>query len=100
MRKVESTLSQFDRDLMASYGSRKFFIYYHWKDIINDNERFRRVALEKVAYEGERRVAIYLRPSSSGSAVKLRHCLHELEEQIRLKARIGREIEIKLVLLA
>ncbi|KYH12508.1 hypothetical protein [Neorickettsia sp. 179522] len=99
MKKFGTALCQFDRDLILQYGGARFLIYYHWGEIIGEDERFNGLTVKQVSYSGTGNIiTVYVRARNSGNAVKLRHCIEELEERIKLCAKIDCAIKIVLSL--
>ncbi|ACT69390.1 hypothetical protein ACJZTR_01800 [Neorickettsia risticii] len=98
MKKFGTALCQFDRDLILQYGGARFLIYYHWGEIIGEDKRFDGVTVRRVSYSGTGNIIVHVCARNSGNAVKLRHCIDELEERIKLCARIGCGIKVVLSL--
>jgi hypothetical protein len=95
LKKINSALSSFNKDLIKKYGDIKCFIYRFWDGIIHNTVN-KNIVVKKITYTYDNKTVIYVHSENDGTLLKLHYMIPHIIEQIKYNFGKNLDIEIKI----
>lgn len=95
MKKINSALRSFNKDLTNKYGEMKCFLYRFWDDIIF-KAIDKNVAIRKIIYTSDNKTIVHVHSDNKGLLMKLHYMIPHIVQQIQHSFGKNLDIEIKI----